>query len=101
MHQFRIAKREGGEGLWLDEVEGLLGLVSIGAVELHAWTATVDAIEHADMLVFDLDPGGRMAKDDVVRVTHEQPALWPPVRDKTSASSCLVWARHFLGIGRG
>jgi bifunctional non-homologous end joining protein LigD len=59
VHQYRIAKREGGEGLrlWVSDVEGLLGLVSIGAVELHAWNATVDNIEHADMLVFDLDPG--------------------------------------------
>ena len=59
VHQFRIAKREGGEGirLWVDDLEGLLGLVSIGTVELHAWNATVDDIEHADMLVFDLDPG--------------------------------------------
>jgi bifunctional non-homologous end joining protein LigD len=59
VHQFRIAKREGGQGirLWVDDVEGFLGLVSIGAVELHAWNATVDDIEHADMLVFDLDPG--------------------------------------------
>ena len=59
VHQYRIAKREGGEGirLWVDDLEGLLGLVSIGTVELHAWNATVDNIEHADMLVFDLDPG--------------------------------------------
>jgi bifunctional non-homologous end joining protein LigD len=59
VHQFRIAKREGGEGirLWVDDVEGFLGLVSIGVVELHAWNATLDDIEHADMLVFDLDPG--------------------------------------------
>ena len=35
----------------------MLGLVEIGAVELHPWNATVDDIEHADRLVFDLDPG--------------------------------------------
>jgi bifunctional non-homologous end joining protein LigD len=34
-----------------------LGLVQIGAVELHAWNCTVDDLEHADVLVFDLDPG--------------------------------------------
>jgi bifunctional non-homologous end joining protein LigD len=59
VHQLRIEKREGGEGvrLWVDSVEGFLDLVSIGAVEFHAWNATVDDIEHADTLVFDLDPG--------------------------------------------
>ena len=54
-----IAKREGGEGVrvWVDDLAGLLGLVEMGAVELHPWNATVDDIEHADRLVFDLDPG--------------------------------------------
>jgi bifunctional non-homologous end joining protein LigD len=59
VHQLRIEKREGGEGvrLWVDDIDGLLGLVDIGAVELHPWNATVDDLEHPDLLVFDLDPG--------------------------------------------
>ena len=44
VHQLRIEKREGGEGvrLWVDDLDGLLGLVEIGVVELHPWAATVD-----------------------------------------------------------
>lgn len=59
VHQLSIQKREGGEGvrLWIDDLNGLLGLVDIGAVELHPWNATVEDIEHADQMVFDLDPG--------------------------------------------
>jgi bifunctional non-homologous end joining protein LigD len=59
VHQLKIEKREGGEGtrLWIDDLAGLLGLVEIGAVELHPWNATVDDIEKADRLVVDLDPG--------------------------------------------
>jgi bifunctional non-homologous end joining protein LigD len=59
VHQLKVQKREGGEGtrLWVDSLQGLLGLVEIGAVELHPWNATVDDIEHPDTLVFDLDPG--------------------------------------------
>lgn len=59
VHQLRIEKREGGEGvrLWVDDLEGLLGLVEIGVVEVHPWAAKVDDYEHADALVFDLDPG--------------------------------------------
>ena len=59
VHQLRIEKREGGEGvrLWIDDLAGLLGLVSMGVVELHPWAATVDAIEHPDRIVLDLDPG--------------------------------------------
>jgi bifunctional non-homologous end joining protein LigD len=43
--------------LWIDDQEGLLGLVDLGAVELHPWAASVDDIEHADTMIFDLDPG--------------------------------------------
>jgi bifunctional non-homologous end joining protein LigD len=59
VHQLRIEKREGGEGvrLWIDDFAGLLGLVEMGVLELHPWAATVDDYERADQLVFDLDPG--------------------------------------------
>ena len=59
VHQLKIQKREGGEGtrLWVDSIEGLLGLVEIGAVEIHPWNAAVDDLEHPDTLVLDLDPG--------------------------------------------
>ena len=59
VHQLKINKREGGEGtrLWVDSLDGLLGLVEIGAVELHPWNATVRDFEHADSIVIDLDPG--------------------------------------------
>jgi bifunctional non-homologous end joining protein LigD len=59
VHRLKVEKREGGEGtrLWVDDVDGLLGLVTIGAIELHPWNATVENIENADQLVFDIDPG--------------------------------------------
>jgi bifunctional non-homologous end joining protein LigD len=59
VHELRIEKREGGTGtrLWVDDLDGLMGLVEIGAVELHAWSSTVDDLDHPDVLVFDLDPG--------------------------------------------
>jgi bifunctional non-homologous end joining protein LigD len=59
VHQLRIKKREGGEGtrLWVDSLEGFLGLVQLGAVELHPRNSTVDDFEHADGIVVDLDPG--------------------------------------------
>ncbi|GFE87773.1 hypothetical protein GCM10011488_27270 [Steroidobacter agaridevorans] len=58
VHQLNVQKRSGGEGtrLWVEDLRGLIGLVQIGAVELHPWNALVDDIEKADTLVFDLDP---------------------------------------------
>lgn len=59
VHQLRIQKREGGQGtrLWVDSLGGFLGLVEIGAIELHPWNSTVEDFEHADRIVIDLDPG--------------------------------------------
>src|SRR3954464_196014 len=68
VHQLRIEKREGGQGtrLWVDDLEGLLGLVEIGAVELHPWNAKVEDFELADGIVIDLDPGEGVEWDAVV-----------------------------------
>jgi bifunctional non-homologous end joining protein LigD len=59
VHQLPIEKREGGESirLWVDSLEGLLGLVEIDVVELHPWGSTVDDIERPDSLAFSLEPG--------------------------------------------
>ncbi|MBV8911646.1 MAG: DNA ligase D, partial [Acetobacteraceae bacterium] len=68
VHELHIEKREGGEGVrvWVDSVDGLLGLVAMDAIELHPWAATVDDIEHPDRLIFDLDPGEGVAWEFVV-----------------------------------
>ncbi|MGE5538753.1 MAG: non-homologous end-joining DNA ligase [Gemmatimonas sp.] len=59
VHALRIVKRAGDEGVrvWVDDLDGLLGLLDMDVVEVHPWGATVDDIEHPDLLVFDLDPG--------------------------------------------
>jgi bifunctional non-homologous end joining protein LigD len=40
----------------VDEVEGLISLVQIGALEIHVWGSLADNIERPDRLIFDLDP---------------------------------------------
>jgi bifunctional non-homologous end joining protein LigD len=71
VHQLRVQKREGGEGtrLWVGDLAGFLGLVEIGAVELHPWNALVDDFEHADRIVIDLDPGDGVEWDAVVEAS--------------------------------
>jgi bifunctional non-homologous end joining protein LigD len=68
VHQLKVEKRQGGQGtrLWINDLAGLLGLVELGAVELHPWNSTVEDLEHPDVLVFDLDPGIGIAWQFVV-----------------------------------
>ena len=50
----RRVRIDGEDRFWIDSLDGLLGLVEIGAVELHACNVTIDDIERPDMLVFSL-----------------------------------------------
>lgn len=58
-----------GEALYLyvNGVAALMGLVQMGALELHVWGARRDRLDRPDRLIFDLDPDeglpfGRVAK---------------------------------------
>jgi bifunctional non-homologous end joining protein LigD len=68
VHQRTITKRDGTPGtrVWVDSLDGLLGLVDMDFVEIHPWHATVEDIEHPDLLAFDLDPGPGVDYDFVV-----------------------------------
>jgi bifunctional non-homologous end joining protein LigD len=50
----------GGESkkpyLYIDDEEGLFGLVQIGTLEIHDWGVSLDHVSEPDRLVFDLDP---------------------------------------------
>jgi bifunctional non-homologous end joining protein LigD len=44
------------EYLYIEDEKGLLELIQMGAIEIHPWGATIDAIDYPDRLIFDLDP---------------------------------------------
>jgi len=44
------------EYLYIEDEKGLLEIIQMGAIELHPWGASVDAIDYPDRLIFDLDP---------------------------------------------
>ncbi len=54
----------------LDDALGLFGLVQLGALEIHTWGSRADDFEHADLLVFDLDPDEGLAFAPVVKAAH-------------------------------
>ena len=44
------------EYLYIDDEKGLLEIIQMGAIEIHPWGASVDAIDYPNRLIFDLDP---------------------------------------------
>lgn len=42
--------------LYIEDLQGLIAAVQMGALELHLWGAHVDAVEEPDRMVFDFDP---------------------------------------------
>jgi bifunctional non-homologous end joining protein LigD len=94
VHQLRIEKREGGQGtrLWIDDLEGFLGLVGIGAVELHPWNAKVEDFEHADQIVVDLDPGEGVPWHAVVEAALR-------MRDLMKGEGFATWPKLTGGKG--
>ncbi len=59
-------QRKTAEYLYVDSVEGLVSLVQIGVLEIHAWGARIDRLERPDLLVMDLDPGPNVQWSAVV-----------------------------------
>lgn len=47
---------DGEELIYIADFDGLAALVQLGTVEIHLWSATIDAIETPDQIIFDLDP---------------------------------------------
>ena len=49
-----------------DSAEGVRDLVQMNVLEFHPWGSTVAALDAADLLVFDLDPGPRVSWKKVI-----------------------------------
>jgi bifunctional non-homologous end joining protein LigD len=53
----RVEEKDGpAEYIRIDDVEGLVGLVQLGALEIHTWGSHADNYDKSDLLVLDLDP---------------------------------------------
>ncbi len=57
---------EGKPMLAINDLEGLIGLVQAGVLEIHPWGSRVEDLHRPDRLIFDLDPGEGVAWDAVV-----------------------------------
>lgn len=61
----------GDDIISIDDLDGLLALVQSGVLEIHTRGSTVDRLDHADRLVFDLDPGPDVAWRDVTAAASD------------------------------
>lgn len=52
--------------LAIDDEAGLMALVQMGVLEIHAWGCRVKNIEKPDRLIFDLDPDPAVKWDEVI-----------------------------------
>ena len=50
-------KQGTGNYAFVESVQGLVELVQMGTLEIHAWGSKVDDVEKPDTVVFDMDPG--------------------------------------------
>jgi bifunctional non-homologous end joining protein LigD len=60
-----MSSHEGKAYIYVNDAEGLVSLVQMGTIELHAWNATVDDVKRPDRLIFDLDPAPDVAWEAV------------------------------------
>ena len=58
VHGIPIVDKDGrsDDYLYIDDADGLLACVQMGAIEFHGWGAHVADVERPDRMVFDLDP---------------------------------------------
>jgi bifunctional non-homologous end joining protein LigD len=67
----RQGEAAGQPYLAIDDVDGLIAMAQISAIELHAWGAREADPSRPDRMVFDLDPGEGVSFVDVVKAALE------------------------------
>jgi bifunctional non-homologous end joining protein LigD len=63
-------KTKVGEYLIADDIDGVVGLVQMGILEIHTWNSDFEQLERPNRIVFDLDPGDQVAWGQVVKAAR-------------------------------
>jgi bifunctional non-homologous end joining protein LigD len=56
--------------VYLENIDGIIALAQMGALEIHTWGTHRDHPLHPDLIVFDLDPGPGVPWNKVVEATY-------------------------------
>jgi bifunctional non-homologous end joining protein LigD len=71
VEHLHLVPEKGDEIISVDDLGGVIALVQGGVLEIHTRGTSIDDREHADRLVFDLDPGPGTGWDDVVDAARD------------------------------
>ena len=85
-------KTKVGEYLAVVDVAGIIALGQMGIIEVHTWNSTIDDIERPNRIVWDLDPGPRVAWPAVV-------AAAKAVREMLDTLGLRSWTKTTGGRG--
>lgn len=68
VHAVRIRNSEGGmeNYIYVSDADGVRDVVQMNVLEFHPWGSTTEAVEHADVITFDLDPGPKVSWERVI-----------------------------------
>ena len=78
--------------LVIDNLQGLVAMAQMSAMELHAWGATEADPLHPDQLVFDLDPGNGVTVPEIVAAALD-------IRSRLEATGLASFCRTSGGKG--
>ncbi|RPE79863.1 non-homologous end-joining DNA ligase [Vulcaniibacterium tengchongense] len=93
VHAVELREKRGRDDyFYVRDIDGVLALVQMNAIEFHVWAARHDAPEQPDRVVFDLDPGEGVPWDQVRDAARE-------VRDALAGLGLRSWLR--LSGGKG
>lgn len=66
-----VREPDGDKSISIDNLDGLIALAQSGALEIHIRGSTIDHLEEANRLVFDLDPGPGVKWKQLVAAARE------------------------------
>jgi bifunctional non-homologous end joining protein LigD len=66
-----VPEPDGDKSIAVDDLDGLIALAQAGALEIHIRGSTIDRLEEANRLVFDLDPGPGVKWSELIAAARE------------------------------
>ncbi len=90
-HLHQVAEK-GDKIISVDDLAGVVALVQAGVLEIHTRGSTIEHLDKADRLVFDLDPGPDTAWRDIIAAARD-------VRERLASIKLTTFVKTTGGKG--